>query len=139
MRLGTKLYGDEEYETTKAIRKSVGKVIGGVRLEKNQLYIQLIDGSELRLRDEGQSCCEKRHMSTDDDLKYYVGATLLDFEIADGPTERDEYGEPHDQQFLKVKTSAGVFTCVTHNEHNGYYGGFYVKAALLGVSAPDDS
>jgi hypothetical protein len=32
----------------------------------------------------------------------------------------------HEVQFLRVSTDAGTIVCETHNEHNGYYGGFNV-------------
>ena len=37
----------------------------------------------------------------------------------------EEY-ETHEVQFLEIKTSKGIFTMSTHNEHNGYYGGFAI-------------
>jgi hypothetical protein len=67
-------------------------------------------------------------MMTDDTLLDFVGAELVSFEIADGGNTEGEYGDVHEIQFLKVTTSLGVFTCETHNEHNGYYGGFWIKA-----------
>ena len=33
----------------------------------------------------------------------------------------------HEVQFLEVKTSKGSFTMSSHNEHNGYYGGFSIE------------
>jgi hypothetical protein len=40
-----------------------------------------------------------------------------------------EYGEVHEQTFLKIRTNNGDATVVTHNEHNGYYGGFNISAS----------
>ena len=82
----------------------------------------------MRLADEGQSCCENRYMSTDDDLSDFIGGTLLDAEIKAAPDETDEWGQVHEVQFLEVRTSKGSFTMASHNEHNGYYGGFYLVA-----------
>jgi hypothetical protein len=86
------------------------------------------DGTKIGFTDNGQDCCEVRYMSTDDDLSYHVGATLLGFEIKNAPNLEDESGE-HEVQFLEIKTSKGVISCANHNEHNGYYGGFYVQCA----------
>lgn len=112
------------------MRRSWGKVIAEVKVvegEDDELRFRFSDGSGLRIFDQGQSCCERRHMTCDDDLSYYAGSTLLHIGVADGPT-LDPDTEPHEQQFLNVTTSKGVFTCVNHNEHNGYYGGFDVVA-----------
>ena len=81
----------------------------------------------MTLLDEGQRCCEHRWMSTDDDLKYFVGSKLQSVEVKEGPDIEYEYGY-HETCFLVVTTSLGSFTCVTHNEHNGYYGGFMITA-----------
>jgi hypothetical protein len=58
-----------------------------------------------------------------------VGAKLLDIEVREAPNVPYEYGE-HEVQFLVVKTDKGNITFQTHNEHNGYYGGFYIQASL---------
>ena len=115
--------------TVEAVRSSVGKTIESASLVENVLRIKLGDGSTLSLRDDGQSCCEARYMRTDDDLAYYAGSTLLDFELADAPSVKAEY-EEHDVQFLHVKTSKGSFTMSNHVEHNGYYGGFLIVASV---------
>ncbi len=115
-----------------AVADALGKKIDRVDLDKGNdrdtLRLHLADGTTLLLWDGGQSCCESRYMSTDDDLKHHHGETLMGVEIADGPSVEDEYGD-HEQQFLRVKTTGGVITVVTHNEHNGYYGGFHIEAA----------
>lgn len=113
-------------ETVESFQGVIGKKISEIEISENELKIGLEGGEKIRIFDDGQSCCESRYMSTDDDLKYYIGANLLDGELADGPNKEDEYGEAHEQQFLKITTSKGVFTIVNHNEHNGYYGGFSV-------------
>jgi hypothetical protein len=84
----------------------------------------------MQLFDAGQSCCEHRYMRTDDDLKSFIGAELVDAEISNAPDQVDEYGETHEIQFLRVKTSKGLITISNHNEHNGYYGGFAIRAAV---------
>jgi len=116
--------------TVNSIKSSLNKVIEKVELDDEQLFISFIDGSELVIWDGGQSCCESRYMTTDDNLSDFNGATLLDFELKSVEYGDDDGWGEHDVQFLDVKTSEGVFTMVNHNEHNGYYGGFYVKAKL---------
>lgn len=116
--------------TREALESSVGKVITKVSLVDDKLLLELETGDILVLSDSGQSCCESRYLTTDDDLSYYSTAILLDVSVEDGPTTEVGYGDTHDIQFLHVKTSLGSFTVETHNEHNGYYGGFYVCAVL---------
>lgn len=108
--------------SSKLFSESIGKTITGLSLSDDALHFVFTDGAMVKLFDCRQSCCEKRYMTTDDDLAYYVGSVLMDAEIANAP---DEFGV-HDVQFLKVKTSLGVFTMESHNEHNGYYGGFSI-------------
>ncbi len=117
-------------KSVKAFASAVGKTIAALRLgEDDALHFEFSDGSKLKLYDDGQSCCEQRYMRTDDNLSDYIGAKLLGAEIKDAPSIPDEYGE-HEVQFLDVKTDKGVFTMSSHNEHNGYYGGFWIVAAI---------
>ena len=115
-------------ETVATLEASFGKTIKAIALEAldpDELRIWFTDGTAIKVLDAGQSCCEERYMTTDDDLAAFVGATLTDMEIADGPEIGEEY-DVHEVQFLVVKTSLGAFTTETHNKHNGYYGGFYL-------------
>jgi len=105
----------------------VGKVIDSVLLGSDDaLHFVFADGSKMKLWDDGQSCCETRYMMTDDDLSSYSGAVLMNIEVRDAPDMSDGY-DVHEVQFLEVMTHRGCFTMTTHNEHNGYYGGFYVR------------
>lgn len=114
--------------TVEAIEAAIDHVIEDVYLTDDFLSIQFADFS-LRIWDDGQSCCEHRYMSSDDDLKYYIGSKFTGAEIRDAPNMDDVY-DVHEVQFLIVNTDKGDFTVETHNEHNGYYGGFYIKAKL---------
>lgn len=117
-------------ETVDAIKRSLGRVISSVRLvDSEELRFTFEDGGSLTLWDGGQSCCESRYMNTSDDLASFAGATLLDLELKEAPNMPDDHGDEHEVQFLDVKTSKGVFQMASHNEHNGYYGGFYIKAS----------
>jgi len=120
-------------ETVESVQASIGKTIANIVLENDKLEMSFTDGTKLTMWDDGQSCCETRYMMTDDTLSDYIGATVHDFELKDAPNEPDEYGD-HEVQFLDVKTSKGTFQMATHNEHNGYYGGFYIVAKLTNHS-----
>lgn len=121
-----------------AVKASLNKTIARCELVGDVLRLTFDDGSVLRVFDDGQECCEDRYMTTDDDLAWYEGAQLLDIEVRDvGEREdnRDAHEvqflvDAHEVQFLVVTTTKGAFTMETHNEHNGYYGGFDIKASL---------
>lgn len=122
------LSGNES--TVNAIKASIGKTIESVTLNNNSLNFRFKDSKEsLAVWDDGQSCCESRYMVCADNLKEFEGAQLLGFELKTAPNQDHEWGE-HEVQFLDVQTSKGVFQCANHNEHNGYYGGFHVVAAI---------
>lgn len=105
------------------------KKITNIELKNDVLYIHFENGSGLKIWDDGQSCCENRYMCTDDTLSDFVGTKLLHIEIKSAPNIEDYItcDEYHEIQFLEVMTSKGCFTLVTHNEHNGYYGGFTIR------------
>lgn len=112
-----------------AYQAAVGKVITSMRCDDDALTVNFADGTKLRFTDEGQSCCEHRYIRTDDDGSDHIGATFVGAELADAPDVPDEHGEAHEVQFLRVTTSAGVFVASSHNEHNGYYGGFAIRCS----------
>jgi hypothetical protein len=120
----------EDGSSARAVQECLQRPLSEVTLRDNALFLTFDDGV-LRVFDDGQSCCEARYMVTDDDLDSFAGATLLDLSVEDGPGVEDEWGEAHEMQFLHVKTSKGSFTMSNHNEHNGYYGGFYLKAEFV--------
>lgn len=122
------LCGNED--SVNAYQSSVNKKIQELSLGPDDaLHFVFEDGTKMKLFDDGQSCCESRYMTTDDDLSYFVGSILLDVEIKDGPDVEDEY-EVHEIQFLEIKTDKGSFQMASHNVHNGYYGGFAIVAEL---------
>ena len=119
-------------DSVDAFKGAIGKTIAGLTLGTDDaLHFVFEDGSKMKLFDDGQSCCESRYMRTDDNLAEFVGAKLLGAEIKEAPPVKvdDDYGE-HEVEFLEVQTDRGVFTMASHNEHNGYYGGFSIRAAL---------
>lgn len=92
--------------------------------QNEYLKLGFEDGSVIRVFDDGQSCCEHRYMTCDDDINSLVGGTLVRMEGKAGPEVEGEYGEVHDQVFLEIATDKCFITIANHNEHNGYYGGF---------------
>jgi hypothetical protein len=116
--------------SVKAWTGALGKTITALTLgEDDALHFTFEDGSKVKLYDDGQSCCENRYMRTDDTLADYIGGKLESAEIREAPNVQDEDGDAHEVQFLVVKTSKGQFTMSSHNDHNGYYGGFSVVAS----------
>lgn len=116
-------------ESVAAFNKALNKKIMSIELTDDALTFTMEDGYRMRLRDEGQSCCENRYMRTDDNLLDFAGSTLLGAEVADAPSASGEYWDEHEVQFLRVSTSSGVLVCSSHNEHNGCYGGFRIRAS----------
>lgn len=105
----------------------MNKVIKTLNLSNdNELVINFTDDSCIKLWDDGQSCCEHRYMVCEEDLSHYIGATYYGWSVVDGPTVDGESEEVKECQFLNVNTSLGEFQVANYNEHNGYYGGFYI-------------
>lgn len=113
-------------ESVNIYKNSIGKEINKVWIDEHSLHFQLSDGTKFLLSDEGQSCCETRYMSTDDDLSYYNNSILIDIELKNCTSEENDWDE-HEIQFVDVTTSKGTFTLANHNIHNGYYGGFLIE------------
>ena len=118
-------------ESVEAVTEASGKEIAALDIDEKRLLFTFADGTAMKLYDDGQSCCERRYMHTDDQLEDFVGAQFREAEVRNGPTESIEYGDPKESQFLVVTTSVGQFTVVNYNEHNGYYGGFAIRAAKV--------
>ncbi len=117
-------------KTAMAVKALLGKKIEAIELRNDDRLVVAVDGAKVAIWDAGQSCCEKRYMTVDDDLLSYVGATIVDVTEEAGPSTNED-GEPHDTGFLRINTDAGTITVTTHVEHNGYYGGFALEASLL--------
>jgi hypothetical protein len=113
----------------------VGLKITSIHEGDEGYIIRFDDGSRLCIWDGGQSCCESRYMTCDDDLSGHEGGQLVAIDT-DAPGSQPDRPEPeddwsssdcHETQFVSVQTTKGSFTLCTHNEHNGYYGGFSLK------------
>lgn len=100
------------------------KITAASKTTNDRLALTFEDGVTIEIWDNGQSCCEARWMTTDDDPQSLVGHTLTRIDCKEGPTTTSEYGEEHESVFIEVGTDTGFITVCTHNEHNGYYGGF---------------
>jgi hypothetical protein len=112
-----------------AIEPMLGKKIASATLVNDELDLVFEGGGTLRLFDSGQDCCEFRYMRTDDDLPYFTGAELRGVELLEAPDAPGD--EVHEVQFLVVHTTKGDLTMSSHNEHNGYYGGFDITAQVI--------
>jgi hypothetical protein len=126
---------DHEEATKHGLALAEGKTIDRVQLLRDDvLMISFDDGCSLHIEDRGQDCCERRYMTTDDadTFDYYVGAQFYKVETRPAmDVDESTYDDVHELQFLHVITSKGTFVCESHNEHNGYYGGFSLQAELV--------
>lgn len=122
------LGGNED--TIKTLEESKDKTITKLSIDEDYLMFCFSDNSKMRMFDDGQSCCESRYINTDDNLNDFVGSKFIEAGIKAAPEIECEYGT-HEVQFLVIKTSIGEFTLETHNEHNGYYGGFWMVAESI--------
>ena len=110
--------------------KHAGKIISNLFIDPDfytggGLKIEFDDGSGIMIYDAGQDCCEYRFITTDDDLKYFIGSEFRDAISRYAIEIQTEYGK-HEIAFLVVFTSWGECVCETHNKNNGYYGGFSI-------------
>lgn len=112
-------------ESKEAFNLLVNKRIESINLTSyDELVIAAHDGTIVVLKDAADYCCEYRYVSTDDPLQYFIGATVYRAEVRDSSYSEIDSGYEHEIQFLVIDTSKGSFTLETHNQHNGYYGGF---------------
>lgn len=95
--------------------------------------LRLASGFKIVIVDAGQSCCEHRHLHTSDVVSSLVGETLVSIRV-DSVGCIDDAGEDHEVAFLKVSTNRDSITLETHVEHNGYYGGFCLRATVYDPS-----
>jgi len=114
-------------EDLEHIAPAIGGHIESVVVDDDKVTIGIVGLGRLTIQDRGQSCCEKRYMTCDDDLAGFVGAEFLGAHVAAAPNAPGEY-EEHEIEFLVIRTSSGDINIANHNEHNGYYGGFDVRA-----------
>lgn len=100
-----------------------GRTIVDAKVDENQLIMKFDDGISIRLWDNGQSCCESRYITCDDNAKDLIGGKLARIECSETVEQPAEY-DTHEMVFVEVATDKAHIKLCTHNEHNGYYGGF---------------
>lgn len=100
-----------------------GRTIIDASVDENRLLLKFDDGVSVRLWDSGQSCCEHRYITCDDNPKDLIGGKLVKIEAVGGDDIPAEY-DTHEICFVEVATDKAHIKLCTHNEHNGYYGGF---------------
>lgn len=115
-------------DTDKLYKEMRGKKITSAEFKKDSIYLTFDDGLSVIIDDQGQSCCERRYMRTDDNIKDIEGKTLVAIDIKEGPSfltseDRDE----HEIQFLEIQTNDIAVTFASHVVHNGDYGGFSIE------------
>lgn len=118
------LGGNEE--TINALKGAIGKKITKAEWDGDYIKIWFSKDKGIQIWDGGQSCCEHRYITTDDNPAGLVGKKLTNIEIADAPDVEDG-GECHEVQFLRIHAEDETVVFETHNEHNGYYGGFWIQ------------
>lgn len=96
------------------------------------LVIELASRCKIVVADHGQDCCENRYLTSSDDPKHLLGESLMRIRVVDAPSLPSTCGDVHEVQFLEVSTDRDTVILETHNEHNGYYGGFSLKANCFG-------
>lgn len=105
-------------------KKYDGRKVRRVSMQDREV-VMWFDNGTLTLEDDGQSCCELRYFTCDDDVHSIVGEELIDIAVKDGPSIEDD--EVHDTTFVEILTTKGFINFTAHNEHNGYYGGFSIR------------
>lgn len=117
---------DEKREKYYGKRIKNAKLIEREGGGEDSLQLEFEDGTGIDVWDNGQSCCESRYITCDDIPEDLIGGRLVKIEARDGGSEENEYGE-HETMFVEVATDRAFITLTTHNEHNGYYGGFMLE------------
>jgi len=109
------------------IEKYINKKIKLAEFVNDEIIITFDDDVKIKIIDDGQSCCESRYMTTDDDVSWLNGKIFTGIEIKDAPDIDNNDYNVHEIQFLEINTNEGSVTFATHNKHNGNYGGFNIK------------
>lgn len=108
-----------------------GRTITNAEIDDERMIIELDSKTRIKIFDDGQSCCESRYITCDDDVKDLIGGKLTKIESSEGDEDDGEYGEVHEWVFIEIATDKDHIKFCTHNEHNGYYGGFGLSVTEL--------
>jgi hypothetical protein len=109
--------------TKNSASKYYGRKIKSAEFSGDDMRLTFEDGVNIIISDQGQSCCENRYMTCDDKPSDLVGQELRKIEVKEYKNEDQDY-DCHEIAFLEIGTDQTSITFATHNEHNGYYGGF---------------
>jgi len=76
----------------------------------------------------GQQCCEEYgYLITNDEIKDFIGSTILSISVVDEVLNKKEIQELEcldcgEAMFVNLETSNGLLQLVAYNSHNGFYG-----------------
>lgn len=136
VQLDEDLLGWSGVGTTPAVLESlIGETIDSIDVTDTDILIHTgashgTQGVRTLITDDGQSCCESRYLTCDDDLDTFRLGRIVKIELVSVPDIEDD-GDHHECAFFKIDTTKGPITVRTHNEHNGYYGGFCIRASRI--------
>lgn len=109
----------------------VGKKIKKIEVKENQVLIEFTNGALIAFESDEPDCCAHHYMSTDDIVDEHVDSKLIDAIIKPHKEVKDDGGDTHEMMFFEIVTTKGSIYCVSHNQHNGYYGGVGVNFKVL--------
>lgn len=111
--------------------KYYGREIKDAKFDKggDSFTLKFTDGIEIRISDLGQACCEHRYMTCDDNPDDLIGGKLKHIVVKEQKELPSD--DVHQVAFLEIQTDNCAITFCTHNEHNGYYGGFGLNISEL--------
>ncbi len=113
----------------------------GMRIEKasfdgGSILLDMGNDIVIEIYDDRQSCCEKRYLNVhSDELQTLGGDTLRSIGVK-WTTQKDDAGDYHEVAFCEIRTEDNTVSFSTHNEHNGYYGGFDLRVEVLQHGEP---
>ena len=119
-------------DAKEVVEEVVGKTIVDVDFNEDGLFLLFEYGIKVHIYDNGQSCCEHRYIVCDDDVSSLIGQKFKGIEEKECSdiSQEDDY-DVHDIMFVEVQTFSNSIALVTHNEHNGYYGGFILDVKYV--------
>jgi len=106
-----------------SVEKYLGRKITKAEFKNDTFTLTFSDGISIDITDQGQSCCEHRYMTCDDEITSLVGQSLKHVIVKETDRRTSDY-DCHEVCFLEVQGDKSSITFATHNVHNGYYGGF---------------
>ena len=84
------------------------------------------DKIQIGISNEHQCCENWGYLSSNDNLKDFVGAELISVNVVDKGLKIYDIGRSHLNEdeaiFINLETSKGTLQLAVYNEHNGFYG-----------------